>query len=148
MSTPANIAIQKDDGNYDIIYVHNDGMPEHLGHTLLNHYNTIEKAAALVALGDLSAVHEKLEPTPGSGHSFDNPEENVTVAYHRDRQEELNIDTISKKETIEDTISSLMLCGYYVYVWRKGEWYYAGCNELTGEPHSRFTKLSKKLRHP
>lgn len=54
---------------------------------LLDHYNTPEQVDALLALGDLSTLQEKLEPDPNLPHSFDYNErqKGVTVAYGRDR---------------------------------------------------------------
>ena len=63
MSTNAFIGIRKN-GSISYIYNHSDGYLEYLGRMLLGHYNSEEKAKALVALGDVSIVKEKLNPTP------------------------------------------------------------------------------------
>ena len=70
-----------------------------LGKMLLEHYNTPELATALVDLGSLSMVRERLAPDEGEMHTFDTPVRHgpkggVTTAYHRDRDDDLEIDSI------------------------------------------------------
>ncbi len=51
---------------------------------------------ALIGLGDISSLDKKLVPTTKT-HSFDTPEKGMTVAYARDRGEELqNVQTTRK----------------------------------------------------
>ena len=69
-----------------------------LGKMLLEHYNTPELATALVDLGSLSMVRERLAPDEGEMHTFDTPVRHgpkggVTTAYHRDRDDDLEIDS-------------------------------------------------------
>ena len=40
-------------------------------------------------LGALSYLAPRVKPNPGETHTFDNPAKDVTVAYHRDRGDEL-----------------------------------------------------------
>lgn len=66
---------------------------------LLEHYNTPELATALVDLGSLSMVRERLAPDEGEMHGFDTPVRHgtkggVTTAYHRDRGDDLEIDSV------------------------------------------------------
>ena len=61
MSTNAFIGI-RENGSITYIYNHSDGYLEYLGKMLIEHYNSEEKAKALVALGDVSILKEKLEP--------------------------------------------------------------------------------------
>ena len=70
-----------------------------LGKMLLEHYNTPELATALVDLGSLSMVRERLAPDEGETHTFDTPVRHgtkggVTTAYHRDRGDDLEIDSV------------------------------------------------------
>ena len=70
-----------------------------LGKMLLEHYNTPELATALVDLGSLSMVRERLAPDEGEMHGFDTPVRHgtkggVTTAYHRDRGDDLEIDSV------------------------------------------------------
>lgn len=87
ISTRSYIAKKIGEDAYLTIYCHADGYLTYNGAMLLDHYNTSERVDALLALGDLSTLQEKLEPDPNSPHSFDYNErqDGVTVAYGRDR---------------------------------------------------------------
>ena len=92
MATRSRIAIETTDtsGNKVIksIYCHFDGYPSGVGKTLMENYQDREKVEALISLGDISFIKE--EVTPSGSHSFNSPQERVTVAYHRDRGEKFN----------------------------------------------------------
>lgn len=87
MSTNSTIKILRKDGTQTSIYCHSDGYIEHNGVILQQYFNTPEKVEELLALGDLSYLGTKLAPTTDT-HSFETPERDVTIAYHRDRGEE------------------------------------------------------------
>ena len=89
MSTNSTIKLIRKDGTETSIYCHWDGYIEHNGVLLQRYYNTPEKIEDLLALGDISSLGSKLNPSTNS-HNFDNPERDVTVAYHRDRGEEFS----------------------------------------------------------
>ena len=71
------------------IYCHWDGYPSNMLPLLNENYNTIEKVEELMALGNLSYLAERVKPEPEEEHSFDKPIRDITVAYHRDRGEDL-----------------------------------------------------------
>jgi hypothetical protein len=75
MSTRSRIAIENQNGSVTSIYCHFDGYISGVGKTLKEYYTTQAKVEALIELGDISG----LEMTPAS-----------TVAYHRDRGEDLH----------------------------------------------------------
>jgi hypothetical protein len=89
MATNSRIGMEyrKEDGSLGIksVYCHFDGYLSGVGNMLIENYATQEKVEEVVALGDISYLTEKLEPT--GPHTFNTPEEGVTVAYHRDRGE-------------------------------------------------------------
>lgn len=87
MSTRSMIGVLENDGTLNAVYCHWDGDFSWNGRILQEHYNSEEKAKALVALGSLSVLKERLAPNKGEKHSFDEPLDNVTIAYHRDRNE-------------------------------------------------------------
>jgi hypothetical protein len=92
MSTRSRIAIEKQDGTVESIYCHFDGYISHNGEILQNYYSTREKMEKLIELGDISS----LENTPEE-----------TVAYHRDRGEDLNITSYPNVATLfEDGFNS------------------------------------------
>ena len=118
MATRSRIAIENQDGTVSSIYCHNDGYPSHNGIILNDHYpdrSTVEK---LISLGDISSLSPEVEPT--GPHSFDCREEDVVVAYHRDRGEDLrirhdhSIDAFAKSDVEE-----------YGYIMTKeGSWFF------------------------
>ena len=86
MATNAFIGF-RENNSITYIYNHSDGYLEYLGKMLIKHYNSEEKAKALINLGDVSVVKEKLAPEEGTTHTFDNRQEGVSVFYNRDRGE-------------------------------------------------------------
>jgi hypothetical protein len=109
-------------GEVQSIYCHWDGYPAGVGSTLKEHYTNPLKVEALIALGDISILSENVAPSGGqerSQHSFQNPADGVTVAYHRDRGEafqaprvDSSIESFSKSDIEE-----------YGYVFTlNGEW--------------------------
>lgn len=65
------------------VYCHWDGYPSNNGKILLEHYNSLDRVKALVALGDISSLAPSIECP--EGHSFDTPVKEHTVFYGRDR---------------------------------------------------------------
>ncbi len=124
MSTRSRIAIKISDSEFKSVYCHNDGYPSWVGKTLLNHYNTKELALALIALGDLSSLHESIEKP--EGHSFDHRIEGYTVAYTRDRGE---TDCEGKKScSVYEMIKAANNSdAVYIYLFDcdKNKWFYA-----------------------
>ena len=86
MSTNATIAIERENGTRTAIYCHWDGYIEGAGATLQLAFNTAAKVENLLKLGDLSILGYYTEPTEET-HDFENPQEQVCVAYCRDRGE-------------------------------------------------------------
>ena len=118
MST-RSIIIEKTVEGYRGIYVHWDGYARGVGATLLKHYTDPKKVFALINLGSLSSLGEKVNPTDPTVHTFDSPEKNVTVAYGRDRGEEDQEPVVGI--TIEQVAGHIDHNGY-VYVFENNEW--------------------------
>lgn len=75
-------------GNYrSFIYCHWDGYPEHNGEILKKYYKDPKKVDELISLGDISSLAENINPDSTKPHNFEERQENVVVAYHRDRGE-------------------------------------------------------------
>ena len=121
MSTKSTITISSNkeynDFGYKTIYCHFDGYPSGVGAMLIKHYDTHEKVEALIALGSLSYLRERIAPTADETHSFKKPVDGVTVAYHRDRGEPL---VISQYDTLSDLTQDLE---EYNYLFEDGRWY-------------------------
>lgn len=88
MSTRSAIIMKVGEGFYEGIYCHNDGYPSGVGQALLDHYTDPETVRALLDLGAISVLGERVAPV--GDHSFNNPEPGTTIAYHRDRGEALH----------------------------------------------------------
>ena len=125
MGTPATIAIKTANG-YKAIYCHWDGYPSYMYPLLRDWYGTQERAEALVSFGDASSIHKRLVPSQDSNHSFDKPEEDVCVFYHRDRGEPWcqnePMFSLTKEEVLRQQ--------HYVYIFEDDAWHvYIGGEE-------------------
>ena len=87
MGTRSAIGYKTPEGKIRAKYSHYDGYVAGVGKTLVEHYQQARKIAQMVELGDQSILAEEIFPMPGSGHSFETPEEGVTIFYGRDRGE-------------------------------------------------------------
>ena len=117
MSTNSTIAVQHADGSVSQVYCHWDGYVSWNGKMLIEHYNTLEKAEALVALGWISSLYPSIECP--EGHSFETPVKGYTVVYGRDRGTE------NCEPATFETLSEYFLDGMdeeYNYLFRNGEW--------------------------
>lgn len=120
MSTRSRIGMVQPNGTIRSIYCHNDGYLSWNGKKLFTHYNTPAKAAALIELGDISALREKLAPPKGAKHTFDNPIKGVTIAYGRDRGEKDCDPAVSSGVEAFLAINSGQ---EYSYLFENGKWF-------------------------
>ena len=122
MATRSRIGIENEDGTVSSVYCHWDGYPSNNGKILVEHYTDREKVKELIALGAISSLKENVAPPelppdiigirmlkefkvlPKTTHTFDTPQEGITISYHRDRGEELQEARIDK--SIEDYAKS------------------------------------------
>ena len=86
MATRSNIAYKTPEGKIRSAYCHYDGYPAHNGEMLRRHYMDADKVKMLVDLGDMSCLRPKVFPT-NTTHSFETPQDEVTIFYGRDRGE-------------------------------------------------------------
>lgn len=122
MSTRSLIAVKNEDGTVSSIYCHFDGYPEYVGKILVENYTDPEKIKALLALGSLSSLAPRLAPNPDENHSFDNPVDEVCVAYHRDRGEDLRPAKLWKDEKQMVAKASDDYWAEFCYLWNNGVW--------------------------
>ena len=85
MGTRSAIAYYTDRGTVRGKYSHYDGYPEYTGAVLEEHYTDVARVRNMVDLGDQSYILPEFIPT--GKHTFEEPEENVTIFYGRDRGE-------------------------------------------------------------
>ena len=139
MSTRSLIGIKNKDGSVTGIYCHNDGyVVGGVGETLHKYYNNEDRVRELINLGDLSSVHEHIAPIKEFDlaeyheedglrkHSFDHRHGGCTVAYHRDRNEPLNLPEYKD----EEEYVAAERWQSFNYLWKDGKWYVDGI-ELT-----------------
>jgi hypothetical protein len=123
MSTRSRIGIYNPDNTISSIYCHFDGYEDGVGDMLFEHYKNEDKVKELISLGDLSSLHEEINPIKGT-HTYHNPEDNVCVFYRRDRQDLLAYFQISKN--LEDYFElSIEYGAEYLYVMKDNKWYYS-----------------------
>jgi len=122
MGTRSAIGYKTPEGKVRAKYSHYDGYVAGVGHTLVNSYQEARKIAQMVELGDQSFLAEEIFPK-GKTHSFNTPEEGVTVFYGRDRGEE-NVEA-QEFDTVGDFVDYYESAGCeYFYLYANGEWIY------------------------
>ena len=117
MSTNSTVAVKTDKG-YEAIYVHWDGYFDYMYPMLSENHNSLEQAMTLVSFGDASSIEKRIMPTNGSGHSFEKPEADVCVFYHRDRGERWEYVAPQTYRTKKEVLKTQ----YYTYIFEDGMW--------------------------
>ncbi len=126
MGTHAMIGVKVENG-VKAINVNFDGGVNHTGLILGGWYNTQELALALLELGDLSQLNERIAPAPNEPHSWAEPARGVTIAYHRDRGERLHPAQLFKNK---DELKQL---AQYAYYFDGEQWLVHGLRYGSGE---------------
>ena len=103
------------------VYCHYDGYPSGVGATLSTHYATTPRVDALLSLGSISQLHPRLVPDLGDTHTFDNPANNVTIAYHRDRGEAMSSTTFPSLDVMVADVAD-QIGVEFVYIWDGHAW--------------------------
>jgi len=105
MATRARIGVLHPDGSVTSIYSHWDGYPNGVGKTLGENYSHQDRAKRLVAMGGVSVLEGTIEES---------------VFYHRDRDEDLQIEespneTAFLKQSERDGAQ-------WSYLWKGDSW--------------------------
>lgn len=169
MSTNSLIIQEQQDGTLKGIYCHWDGYLQYNGIILSESYSDPKKVAKLLELGDLSSLGEELEASEAVrlyGFSYyvseafktlseeeqerlknEDDSGKYTVAYHRDRGEELKpLKTITPEEQKN---GENPFPDYYEYIYvqdKNGVWYVNsifGNKKINGRS---FRKLEEELK--
>jgi hypothetical protein len=114
MATRSTIWIKTDEG-YRGIYCHFDGVLERVGKTLVTHYTDINKINKLIDLGSISVLGSEI------GNKIDfynNNTNNQTIAYHRDRGDDLYIYESNDMKGLDRFKEE------YNYLFENGKWKY------------------------
>ena len=145
MSTNAAIGLTMPDGTIKAVHLHWDGYIAHggAGETLEEHYKDREKVKKLIALGFLSSLGAEVAPDPASPHSWKNPQPNVTVAYHRDRNDPLEPAIVFKDKDSFAEEAKGSLWAEYAYLFEDGRWLVCDLH-LSAKPW-KWTELTDVL---
>lgn len=124
MSTRSRIASYDSvEGTFTSIYCHHDGYPEHNGRILFYHYQDDDKIQKLLDLGKLSVLGRRLAPDPPEEHSFENPAQEVCLAYARDRDNDPSAGIAFEEASLGSLMAHTSETGCeYLYLWMGGEW--------------------------
>ena len=115
MATRSNIAYKTAEGKIRSVYCHWDGYPAHNGEMLRRYYKDQSKIEALIELGSISSLKQEIgEKQDFNDRSTQN--EDWTLAYHRDRGEQLVVNTY------DDIPSWIADMEEYAYLWNGQEW--------------------------
>lgn len=122
MSTNATISVVTLDGKVKTIYNHWDGYPEYLLNILKEYYNDLQKAEALVDLGNVSSVQESIECP--EEHTFSHPVDGYSIFYGRDRGEKGQEALVQDLEVFKNRGVDNFSYGRqeYNYVYANGQW--------------------------
>jgi hypothetical protein len=120
MATRSRIGMVLPDGTVRSIYCHYDGYVSNNGRLLHDHYTDPAKIAGLIALGSLSTLEASIEAP--EGHSFATKEDGHTVAYHRDRGEDIDPGRVDP--TVDDWWQGDN--EEFAYLWYGTQWWVTG----------------------
>lgn len=124
MATRSMVGIINENNTVNAIYCHLNGHLEYMTDMLSHYYETEEKATELVALGGISYLSKKLDPSTRY-HSFYDPEPDVTVAYVRDRGENWEDNKPICYESVDELLQKENWCRYfYLYDAKMQCWSY------------------------
>ena len=137
MGTRSAIGYKTPEGKIRAKYSHYDGYVAGAGKTLQEHYTQARKIAQMVELGDQSYMDKEIFPMLGSDHSFERPEEGVTIFYGRDRGES-NVEAV-EFDTVQEFVEYYTGSGCeYFYLHTAAGWIvhdrYGAGNDANGFP--------------
>ena len=125
------------------IYCHWDGYLEYNGKILQESFDSA-KANHLVALGNVSSLRKNIEIPEGVEHTFDKPNDDVTVFYGRDRGE-TGVDFRTTQSFIE-FLNQVDHCGAeFYYIMKDGVWYCGAVYQVDGLVKNGLVRLDEAL---
>jgi hypothetical protein len=121
MATRSTIMMQDKDGTFKGIYCHFDGYLSNVGKLLLEHYQDENKVRALIDLGAISSLEREVFIPEDVNHSYESPADGITIAYHRDRGEEIEYTRCVVGNTINEVKDRIS--NFYNYLYIDGIWH-------------------------
>ena len=144
MSTHCYIGNTMHDRSIRFIYCNNNGFPKGVGQILSQHYLKPSKIDALLKLGTISVLGERI----GRKTNFTQPTNGQCVAYVRDRgespKENLAHKANSKGDYLDQLIADLT-ANAYAYLWTGDSWHitparWADFEDIPPEAQDRWLK--------
>ncbi len=119
MATRSLIAMVNPDSSVHSIYCHYDGNLGGVGCMLHYYYNSSEQINRLMELGHLV----ELKPLVAAPEESETPQEDeITVAYHRDKGHDLNVEVFADTD---DWVRDLYIQEVeYAYLFIRSKWVY------------------------
>lgn len=132
MATRSTIWIKEDNNINNIkgIYCHFDGYLDNNGKILFEHYQDVDKIKSLISLGSISSLAPNIEKSDNMIG------DDIVVAYHRDRGEDLHIYEINSLKQLKDFFEEYN----YLYDVNKSKWL------VYIEEKNKFVSLKKRLK--
>lgn len=136
MSTRSFIGIEYPDGKIKGVYCHFDGDIYHNGMILYDYYKNIDKITKLINLGSLSSLGVDIGiQVDFNNNNINNYEQ--CIAYHRDRSEELCIETYENRAEIRSNDSDYE----FIYLFSKTENKWLVCE------YDDYVTLESRIKH-
>lgn len=136
MGHRAYVGYVTQDGKVRAIYVH-WATPESTIPVLLKHYHDFAKVKDLVNLGGCSGILKEVFPREGASHSFDNPQDDVTRFYIRDRGDDPEDNSYKEYDSVANFSEERFdVFIESMYLFKDNKWFYAAT--LGVKPGSNF----------
>ena len=129
-STKSMIGIEHSNGSIEAFYCHNDGYLGGVGKNLKSYYKDDKKVKELFKLGMVAGASTIEKNLEGSKyHSFNNPENDTSIFYGRDRGKNQRPEKFKDRN---DFLRNYDQSYAYLYVEKESVWYYTdGDNDWT-----------------
>ena len=152
MSTHANIALLKPNGDIRSIYCHYDGYPQYVGQILQEHYNNQERVEQLIALGNIEALGEKLEPSELE-LKYQHWYSQEYLSLDKEERERLRLDAKKhvrkvigyKDPTLAKALNHLCL-EEYIYIFTPKGWYMVRPSDPFAITNQEITRLTYNIK--
>ena len=152
MSTHANIALLKPNGDIQSIYCHYDGYPQYVGKILHEHYNNQERVEQLIALGNISSLGEKLEPSELE-NKYKHRYSNEFALLSEDEKERLSNDAkfhtrriVLGSEPTENKSLNHLCLEEYIYIFTPKGWYMVRTSDPFAITNQEITRLTYNIK--
>ena len=121
MSTNSMIGYMDKGGAISAVYCHWDGYLSHVGKILTKYYTDPKKVKKLISMGSISSLRKEIDPKTKE-HTFNNPEKDTTIFYHRDGGEPLKIDRFMSDSEMIDKCPYPSIEFFYLFDMDKKTW--------------------------